>query len=895
MRSETWNRLHDLFDRATQLQGEGRQAFLDEACAGNPELRHAVEGLLAADAAAGAFLDVPLLPLPPPDPEQAPHSQVPGSQPTPPHPNSADSPGVSEKERSQDTLGPARVGDFGPYRILRRLGQGGMGVVYLAVRDDDTFQRRVVIKQVRGDLLSADTLRRLRTERQILASLDHPNIARLFDGGTTADQRPYFVMEYVEGVPIDRYCDDLRLSIDQRLELFRKVCSAVHYAHQNLVVHRDLKPSNILVTAAGEPKLLDFGIAKLQNPELAAAELAPTVTWQHMLTPQYASPEQIRGKLVTTASDVYSLGVLLFKLLTGRRPFDFRQCSPQDIERLLSEQEPPRPSTVVTDGEGPATKPRGADQGTPQRAEDIARCRQLTPRELRRRLTGDLDAIVLKTLRSAPRSRYASVEHLASDIERAQDGLPVEARQGTLTYRAARLLRRHRLAFSIAGALLLLLITFAVHNAGQVRRLAQERDRAQLERQHKETVLTLLLDILKVADPNVGDGESWTVRQALDASRGPLDRRLRDTPELRAELLHTTGVVYSNLGLWQRARSDLEEALSLRRALGGQASREVARSQRALGRVLAELGEIDGALQLTADALEQARLRGDPAELLATLNDQVTVLCFAGHYTAAVPLADEALALARGGSQGPPDALVTALFNQGTLLLDDGDNPRAAELFRQSAELLATLNGEEHLSLAEPVNNLGTALRRSGDLAEAEAAFLRVLDIQRAALGEDHPYIPRTLNNLASLAMDQGLPDRAGELWHQALGLLQRQVGNDHPRILFLQLQIEKARLHQGQATQVLAGLEALLAPWRQRLPAEHRTLMMAERVRAEALTHLRRYDEAEAVLKASAEILRRQSSERDLQLVQEQLLELQQLRDASPSLPVAEVPMVDS
>ncbi len=880
MPSDTWGQLHNLFDQAIQLRGEARQSFLDEACAEDAALRRAVDGLLAADAAAGSFLE-PLI------------SPAPGSEARPGYPVLAVEAETGDDPTSpRETPGAVEDGVLGPYRILRRLGQGGMGVVYLAVRDDDTFQRRVVIKQVRSDLLGADTLRRLRTERQILASLDHPNIARLYDGGTTADHRPYFVMEYIEGVPIDRYCDESRLSIDQRLELFRKVCSAVHYAHQNLVVHRDLKPSNILVTATGEPKLLDFGIAKLQNPELAAAELAPTVTWQRMLTPQYASPEQIRGKLVTTASDIYSLGVLLFKLLTGRRPFDFRQRSPQDIERLLTEQEPPKPSSVVTEdiaNPGPDAAAENVE-GSLTGAAEIARHRHSTPRDLQRRLAGDLDAIVLKTLRSAPRSRYASVEHLASDIERAQRGLAVEARQGTFVYRTSRLLRRHRLAFSIATGLLLLLIAFAVHNAGQVRRLAEERDRAQLERQHKDTVLTLLLDILKVADPNVGDGDSWTVRQALDASRGPLDRRLRDTPQLRAELLHTTGVVYSNLGLWQRARSDLEEALSLRRALGGEADGLAARTQRALGRVLAELGDVDAALQLTADALQQTRRSAEPKELLGALNDQVTILCFAGRYTDAAPLAEEALGLARGSSEVPVDALVTALYNRGTLHLDGGDNPRAAELFRQSADLLASLNGGDHLSLAEPLSNLGTALRRSGDLGGAEVAFLRVLDLQGAALGDDHPYLPRTLNNLASLAIDQGQNHNAAELWRQALSLLQRQVGKDHPRLLFLQLQIEKARLRQGESAQVLAGFETLLAPWHQLLPPEHRTLMMAQRLRAEALTALGRYDEAESVLKAAATTLRQQGSERDIQLVEEQLLELQQLRDAPPSLPRVEV-----
>ena len=315
MSSERWQRMEEVFQQVLERPPDEQGGFLKEVCGEDETLQRAVASLLEADREGEAFLEKPLAP----SPEAGPPLPLPSG------------------------------GRMGPYRLLRQIGEGGMSTVFLAVRDDETFQRRVAVKILRRGMESEDAQRRLRIERQILASLDHSYVARLYDGGTTEEGLPFFVMEYVEGLAIDAYCDHHQLPIAGRIELFRKVCSAVHYAHQNLVVHRDLKPSNILVTAEGSPKLLDFGIAKLLNPELSSSELEPTATWLRILTPHYASPEQVRGEPVTTASDVYSLGVLLYKLLTGRVPYRFDGRTPQEVERILSEKEPSRPSTAVTE------------------------------------------------------------------------------------------------------------------------------------------------------------------------------------------------------------------------------------------------------------------------------------------------------------------------------------------------------------------------------------------------------------------------------------------------------------------------------------------------------------------------------------------------------------------
>ncbi|MDA8020542.1 MAG: serine/threonine-protein kinase [Thermoanaerobaculia bacterium] len=814
-----WSRLRQLFEQSIELEPGERAEFLDSACAGDGELRAAVEQLIDADLAAGEFLDDPIVGRPP------------------------------ALSASGDAEHPATLG---PYRVVRKLGQGGMGEVYLAVRDDP-FQRRVVVKVVRKDLESPDLLRRLHAERQILAGLDHPHIAHLYDGGTTDDQRPYFVMEYVEGVPIVRYCDENRLSVEERIGLFRKVCGAVQYAHQNLVVHRDLKPSNILVTAEGEPKLLDFGIAKVLHPVAAPAQVDVTATWQRMLTPQYASPEQVRGNLVTTASDIYSLGVLLFELLTGRYPFSFARRSPQEIERILTEEEPPRPSAVVlTDSES------SGSPGTTTLATELARARGTPPRELGRRLAGDLDSIVLKALRSAPHRRYPSAESMAADLERFQEGLPVTARRGTATYRLSRFLSRHRVAASMTALVASLLIFVAVTSFRQSQRLAEERDRALLEQSRKDTVMALLLDVLSVADPYSEEGAKLTVREALEASRQPMQRRLKDEPALRAELLHTTGVVLRNLGLWNDAKTDLEEAVRLRRSLHGEGHLDVTASESALARVMAELGE-DGASELALNAYEA--VAADPqattSQRLDAINSLVSTYCIVGDHQSAAPFSEQAVDLAQRASDRNLDALAVALYNRASVFLKSGDHARAAEAYRQTLALEEQLRGNDHLSLATTWNNLGSSLRRLGDDQGAEPAFRRALEILSLHLGDDHHRLAGVMNNLAGVVARRGEHGEAVELLRNARSIFASQVGGHHPNVLFLDLKIAQSRIADGEAAEVEAELRTMKSIWAERLGETHRNVLRIGRVRAEALMNLGHDHAAEPLLAGYIEAMR--------------------------------------
>jgi len=418
MTPDRWRQIRDLFEAVLERTPQERAAFLDRACAGDAALRAEVEALLSLDASAEGFLDT----------------------------SAVEMARAGRSDRSAESLVARRIG---PYQVVREIGHGGMGTVYLAVRADDQYQKQVAIKLVKRGMDTEAIIGRFHNEQQILANLDHPNITRLIDAGTTEDGLSYFIMDYVEGLPIDVYCDTHHLSTAERLKLFRTACSAVHHAHQQRVIHRDLKPSNILVTAAGVVKLLDFGIAKVLRPEPHAGTAECTGMGLRPMTPEYASPDQVRGEALTPASDVYSLGVLLYVLLTGRRPYRIEGRTPQEIERAITDEAPEKPSAAVMKDGG-----RRAEGGKRKALLSVLRPRPSSLKEL----TGDLDNIVLMALRKEPERRYASAEQFSEDIGRHLEGLPVIARKDTLAYRSGKFIRRNKAGVLAATAILWLVM-----------------------------------------------------------------------------------------------------------------------------------------------------------------------------------------------------------------------------------------------------------------------------------------------------------------------------------------------------------------------------------------------------------------------------------------------------
>lgn len=578
MSSEAWRRTQELFLAALELNPEDRACFLDQACGGDPSLRAAVERLLRSDERAGSFLEDAILTgaiaLSDAGLSDAALSDAALSDPAIFDAALSD-PALSDAALSDPALfdgdGASMIGRrIGTYKIHALIGQGGMSTVYLAVRADDQFQKRVALKLVKRGMDTDEIVRRFRTERQILAGLDHPNIALLLDGGTSEDGLPYFAMEYVEGARIDEYCDDHRLDIDQRLKLFCTVCSAVHYAHQNLVVHRDIKPANIVVTEDGVPKLLDFGIAKLLNPDLSAQTVQYTAMGQGLLTPEFASPEQIRGRTITTASDVYSLGVLLYLLLTGRLPYSLEGRHPRAIERAVCETEPVKPSLTVNRVDEVVASDGTRFQLTP---ESVSRVRNEQPERLRRRLAGDLDNIVLMALRKDPQRRYASAQQFAEDIRRHRHGRTVTARKDTVRYRTGKFIRRNK-----AGTTLLaVILAFAVAMTVLAVRLKTERDYAAGERDKAEEVSAMLVRIFQIADPsNAKRGETITAREILDQSASRIEREFADQPETRAESMERSARCTRTWGSTTRPRPFSE---SRSRCVFGSWASETSRSR----------------------------------------------------------------------------------------------------------------------------------------------------------------------------------------------------------------------------------------------------------------------------------------------------------------------------
>jgi len=504
---------------------------------------------------------------------------------------------LSDPEITRSTIhtgDPAEGVRVGPYRIVREVGRGGMGTVYLAVRSDDELQKRVALKVLKRGMDSDAIVQRFRSERQILASLEHPFISALLDGGTTADGLPYFAMEFVDGQPIDEFCESHQLDTTSRLELFRKICAAVQHAHQNLIIHCDIKPANVVVTADGTPKLLDFGIAKLLSAG-AGSTLALTLDGAPLMTPEYASPEQVQGGAVTTATDVYSLGVLLYQLLTGRLPYQLTQRTPAEIARVVCDSIPERPSTAVT---RPSDGPVSADS-----------------QRLRRRLTGDLDNIVLKALSKEPARRYASVDQFSEDVRRHLAGLPVLARRDTIGYRFTKFVRRNGAAVAAAGLLLVALVAGIITTSWQARIAKRERERA--ERRFDDVRHLANVALFDIHDairdlPGATPARRLLVVKALEY----LDKLAQDgaQADLRRELAGAyvkVGDVQGrplnpNLGDTAGALASYRKAVSTYESIGAASSSEPA-LRREMALACQRLSEILSAAGDTKEALVQAR------------------------------------------------------------------------------------------------------------------------------------------------------------------------------------------------------------------------------------------------------------------------------------------------
>ena len=786
-----WGRIDDLFAAALELPAGERAAFLEVACAGDADLRRQVERLIAADEHGGTLLE----------------------------------------HQAGEWLGIAETseegGRFGPYRLLRRIGGGGMGTVYLARREDEQYQRDVAVKILRSGLASSGAIHRFLAERQILARLEHPNIARLYDGGSTEDGRPYLVMELVDGLPLDEYCDRHRLTVEQRLDLFRRICAAVQYAHQNLLVHRDLKPGNVLVTGEGEPKLLDFGIAKhLQEKAVGDPEEARTRL--RMLTLSYASPEQVAGGPITTASDVYSLGVILYELLAGRSPYQPAGDAPYEIERAICEEEPERPSAAVSRPGPPAE-------------EDVAQSRNTRPRSLRRRLQGDLDNIVLTALRKEPHRRYGSVAQLSRDLEMHRQDLPVSARPDTLAYRARKFLRRHRVPSAAVAAVLLLAVGFMVSLFVQGRRIGQERDKARY-------ALSFLVDTFKEADPYHTAGERLTAREILARGSQRIARELAGQPDVQAGVMDAIGEADRGLGLYAEAEPLLEKALALRRKISGPGSLETAESLEHLASLKADRSDFAAAEPLLRQALaiRRRQLGEGDLEVARTLNALGELMVTKGEPAAEIEkIQRQALAIDRAAEKPAGAAVAQSLLCLAKAKQAAGDYVEAERLFREglAIERRALKAGDPRLYRDETA--FGEVLINRGKPEEAAAVLRGALAAQRKILGGDHPDVVSTLANLAMAVYQRDNYAEAEALNREALALARSHYGPDHWTVPMLLGNLAAALQSQKKEAEAIPVLEEALAARRRTLGEGHPLVAQALLLLAGAHRRLADYPEA--------------------------------------------------
>ena len=734
---ELWQRISKILDLALQCDPAERDTFVDQLCDGDEDLRCEVRSLLSYET-----FEIDVLKAP----DVARH-------------RSSKSFSIAESRRKEGS----EIGhQIGPYRLLEQLGAGGMGTVFLAVRNDD-FRQKVALKQIRRRGLSQDLRSRFENERQILAELEHPNIARILDGGSTEDGLPYFTMEYVEGQPIDCYCDQHQLSIYERLKLVLQVCSALQLAHQNLVVHRDLKPGNILVTQQGLSKLLDFGIAKHLAPSAMPHKLS-TQAGQQLMTLKYASPEQIEGRAITTASDIYSLGALIYVLLTGHDPYPQSDGNPLALQRAICELALMRPSVAVKQTVEVANDP--PLRRTP---EGVSRARGTSPRQLRNRLDGDLDAIVLKAMRKRPEHRYHSVELLAHDLRRHLRGLSVTACKGTFRYLAKKFVRRHRLSLGAAAVVMLTLSVSALPLTRMWQRAAAEKEKARVR---AERTVELLEDLIEVFDPEAID-QTVTPLRFLDHARAEITADLRAEPEMLARLLSGRLTrVYRRLGHFEEAQSSLDQALIILRKIHEQDHPEIADVLHNQGSLLFRMGDYRRAEAHFRDALTMRQRMGlNDESLVGPLSNLASCLAQRGEFAEAMQRYRQVLGLQR--RLGHPQLAMT-LRNLGMLFFTRGDPDQAEHLLSQALRLELAKNGAASLEVAGLQSALGRVLTARGELEAAERALNLALAVRRRHLGPDHVDLARAERNLAAVLLKLEEHSTAAVLLDHAQAALRR-------------------------------------------------------------------------------------------------------------------------
>jgi non-specific serine/threonine protein kinase/serine/threonine-protein kinase len=727
---------------------------------------------------------------------------------------------------------------IGPYTLRERIGEGGMGEVWLA-EQKEPVRRRVALKLIKAGMDTAEVVARFQSERQALALMDHPCIAKVFDGGSTADGRPYFVMEYVAGMPITAYCDKHKLNTQQRLELFIRICEGVQHAHQKAIIHRDLKPSNILVSEVDGkplPRIIDFGVAKATAQRLTEHSMY-TQVGAVVGTLEYMSPEQAdsRGQDVDTRTDVYSLGVVLYELLVGALPLEMRKLAYDQALRLLREQDAPRPSTKLrTLGEQSTLAAQNRNTDLPV---------------LERQLRGDADAITLKAVEKDRTRRYATPLELAADIERYLRHEPVQAHAAGTMYRAGKYIRRHRLGVGMAAAGLLLLIGFAVIQAVELRRIRRERDRA-------DRITTFMKEMFQVSDPSEARGNSITAREVLDKASQQIDKGLAQDPQARAQLMRVMADVYEGLGLYSRAQPLYQGAVEIQRRVLGPRNPATLASMSALANCMARAGHYADAEKLARETLAmQNQVLGmenrDTAQSMTTL---AYALSQEGHYDEAEQTYRKAIDLDRRVFGPEQRSTLHAMDGLGWTLNHLGRDGEAESLCREAFEIERRTLGRDHPETLTSMSSLAMVLVDERKLAEAEKLYGEALAIQRRVLGPEHPETLRLMSNLGNCLYREGRYAEMEKLERETLAIEQRVLGPEHSLTLRSMNNLGLALENEGRVEEAEQEYRQTYEIERRTLDPEHSLTLNTLQLEAGALSREGRYEEAKKLYREAIE-----------------------------------------
>ena len=837
-----WERIQSLFHQTADLPPAEQDAFLQAACAHDSALIHEVSAMLKEDARPASLLErgiagVAHALLNDPDPAQFPRQQ------------------------------------FGPYHLIRLLGEGGMGLVYLAERTD--LGSLVAIKILRDAWLSPARRERFASEQRTLAQLNHASIARLYDADALPDGTPWFAMEYVEGVPLTEYSKLHASPLDTRIHLFRAVCEAVQYAHSQAVIHRDLKPSNILVKQDGSIRLLDFGIAK--QLESLDTPVNQTMTGLRLMTPAYAAPEQIRGDRVGIHTDVYSLGVILFELLTGQLPFDLSNLTPAEAASIVAEHEPGKPSSILRTGNPPP---------------DVA--------SLNKSAWSELDVLCLTAMHKDPARRYRSVEALIRDIDHYLRAEPLEARPDTFSYRVGKFVQRHqRMVVTSVAAIVLVLAMLSFFTV----RLAKARNAALAEAARTQRIQKFMLNLFEGGDQAVGPSDSMRVITLVD--RGAMEAKtLNSDPKIQAELYQNLGDIYEKLGKFEQADALLQTALAQHQSLYGAYSPEsaetllelgllrdaqgkfddaeryvrqalaidrqklspthpaLARATSALGKVLEDRGSYDASIRVLEEAARlQSAQGGSSTDLSETLSELANSHFYTGHYDASESLNQRVLGMDRQlyGDRHPH--IADDLINLGAIKYDLGHYPEAERYDRDALDITQSFYGLNHPATASALTILGRTLVSAGKSDEAAGMLRQALQIEEQVYGKVHPRVAGTLNELGKISQQQGKLDDAEADFRRMAGIYRTVYSGKHYYIGIALCNLGGVLVDRKDYSGAEKSFQEALQIYSQTLPPDHLNAGIARVRLGRALLLDKRYSEAESESRAGYEILKKQSS----------------------------------